>query len=334
MTLEKAKQEVNFTRYYMGQEKGHYESFFLRANHPDKPLAFWIRYTIFSPDNNPDQAIGELWTIFFDKTSKKHIAVKKEVSIKDCVFSNHRFFVKVADATLEPGLLKGKIENQNHSYEWDLKYSGEDDPIFDFPYQYYYKGFPKAKVLVGLPFARFNGTIIVDGQPVEIKDWVGSQNHNWGEKHTDHYAWGQVAGFENSPNTFLEVATARLKLGPIWTPFLTPIVVKHNGQEYSFNTMTKLFKRGSFDYFHWEFDASEGNHRVEGTVSAEKEDFVCLKYYNPPGGNKYCLNTKVAQCTLNLYLNGNKNPEVLETSNRAAFEILTDDDSHGLDFEV
>ena len=28
---------------------GHYESWFLRGNHPSRPLAFWIRYTIFHP---------------------------------------------------------------------------------------------------------------------------------------------------------------------------------------------------------------------------------------------------------------------------------------------
>jgi hypothetical protein len=51
-----------------------------------------------------------------------------------------------------------------------------------------------------------------------MMDWVGSQNHNWGSKHTDRYSWGQVAGFDAHPESFLEVATARLKLGPLWTP--------------------------------------------------------------------------------------------------------------------
>ena len=44
---------------------GHYESWFLRANHPHKPQAFWIRYTLFVPaDDRP--ALGELWAIWFD----------------------------------------------------------------------------------------------------------------------------------------------------------------------------------------------------------------------------------------------------------------------------
>ena len=36
-----------------------------------------------------------------------------------------------------------------------------------------------------------------------LERWIGSQNHNWGRKHTDSYAWGQVAGFDDAPQTFL-----------------------------------------------------------------------------------------------------------------------------------
>ena len=57
---------ANKTVHQPGQTTGHYESFFLRANHPSLPLAFWIRYTIFSPQGQPEKAIGELWAVYFD----------------------------------------------------------------------------------------------------------------------------------------------------------------------------------------------------------------------------------------------------------------------------
>ena len=37
---------------------GHYESWFQRANHPSRPLAFWIRYTIFCPARPPGGCRG------------------------------------------------------------------------------------------------------------------------------------------------------------------------------------------------------------------------------------------------------------------------------------
>ncbi|MFO0652242.1 MAG: hypothetical protein U0326_38845 [Polyangiales bacterium] len=65
---------------YAGGPKGHYESYFQRANHPTRPLAFWIRYTAFSPRGRPEDAVGELWAIWFDGEAKQVSAVKQRPS--------------------------------------------------------------------------------------------------------------------------------------------------------------------------------------------------------------------------------------------------------------
>jgi hypothetical protein len=57
--------------------------------------------------------------------------------------------------------------------------------------------------------------------------------------------------------------------------------------------------------------------------------FVGLRYDNPPGGHKTCLNTKLAACQLTLERPGQP-PLSLGTRHRAAFEILTDDEDHGV----
>lgn len=56
---------------YDGSERGHYESYFQRANHPSEPRAFWIRYTVFSPKGRPSDALGQLWAIYFDRTKDR-----------------------------------------------------------------------------------------------------------------------------------------------------------------------------------------------------------------------------------------------------------------------
>ena len=66
---------------------------------------------------------------------------------------------------------------------------------------------------MGTPNAHYSGRLLVGNQEVDISDWIGSQNHNWGKRHTDHYAWGQVAGFDNNPDAFLELSTARIRSG-------------------------------------------------------------------------------------------------------------------------
>ena len=324
----RARLHANDTRYRPGTPGGHYESFFLRANHPTRPLAFWIRYTIFSPRHHPEQAIGELWAIAFDGETQQHVTVKQEMPFAACAFDPSHFSVRVGDTSLETGALTGAAEHAGHSLRWDLRYSGNAAPLFLLPLAAYDRPQPPAKALVGLPLAIFSGRLIVDGTAWDIADWVGSQNHNWGVRHTDHYAWGQVAGFEGAPDTFLEVVTARRRLGPLWSPFVTLLVVRHDGEEIALNTPAHLRRaRGAFKPFEWRFRSRTSQVRVEGRFDAPSAAFVGLTYRNPPGGTKVCLNSKLASCQLTITRRAGGvwgQPQQLIALQRAAFEILTD----------
>ena len=328
--------DYNNARYRPGQAGGHYESFWLRANHPSRPLAFWIRYTLFSPHQRPQDAIGELWAIWSDGEAGRLTAVKREVPISLCRFAPDRFDVTVSDARLQPGHLNGWAETKDRRIEWDLHYGDGEQPLFHLPRRLYDAALPKAKSLVGVPLAVFNGTITVNGERMRIDSWVGSQNHNWGSKHTDHYAYGQVAGFDNAPDSFLEIATARLKLGPLWTPFMTPLVLRHHDHEFTLNALGRALRaKASFNYFDWQFAAEDDTVSIKGRIHAPAKAFVGLKYYNPPGGSKCCLNSKIAACELTVIdrrPGHNSVPQLLKTAHRAAFEILTDDFStHGVE---
>jgi hypothetical protein len=115
---------------------------------------------------------------------------------------------------------------------------------------------------------------------------------------------------------------------------MTPIVLRHRGEEFELNALMQTIRASaSFDYFTWHFHSRTGAVSLEGTISAPREAFVGLRYYNPPGGIKQCLNTKIATCELTvtrLGTNGARPVDILTTQHRAAFEILTDDHSHGI----
>lgn len=325
---------ANLSRYLPGQREGHYESYFQRANHPTRPLAFWIRYTIFSPHLRPQDALGELWAIVFDGETGRHVAVKAELPIARCRFDRRGLGVRVGDAALGPEELAGEIASGGDRVRWSLSYRGGERPLFLFPLGMYEAKLPRAKSLVGVPLAVYDGTITVNDREIDVSGWVGSQNHNWGSRHTDHYAWGQVAGFDSHPGSFLEIATARLKLGSIWTPFMTPAVLRHDGREHAVNTPMQLLRsRGAFEYFSWRFSFEDEEIAAEGRIEADRGDFVGLRYANPPGGEKHCLNSKIASCRITLrHKAGAKRGQVeeLATARRAAFEILTDDRGHGV----
>ncbi len=325
--------EANWARYRPGQSRGHYESFFLRGNHPERPLAFWIRYTMFSPEGNPERALGELWAVYFDGETNRHAAVKSEVPFAECSFGRREFAVRIAASRLEPGRATGRAEGGGHEIDWDLGFDGLGKPVLLLPRRLYEAKLPRAKSLVPVPVARFSGRLRVDGKTIDVEDWLGSQNHNWGSRHTDRYAWGQVVAFETHPDSFLEVATARLKFGPIWSPFLTVLVLRHCGQEFRANSLCDALRaRASLRYFAWDFDCRTRSFRIAGKIHAPREAFVGLRYANPPGGFKQCLNTKLAACRVELTDLRTQPPActILSTAHRAAFEILTDNDRHGI----
>jgi len=322
----------NHARYRSGQRQGHYESWWQRANHPTRPLAFWIRYTLFSPADWPERAIGELWAIWSDGERGRLTAAKSEFPIERCRYANDGFSLEIAGSRLDHEALDGAAESSGHRIEWGLTYSSPQPPLFHLPLALYDAALPKAKSLVGSPLARFRGSLTVDSETHAIDGWTGSQNHNWGSKHTDHYAYGQVAGFDNAPDSFLEIATARLKLGPVWTPRMTPIVLRHEGREHALNHVIQSLRASArFGYFDWQFRSQDRDWRIEGRIHAPRERFVGLRYYNPPGGVKCCLNSKLAACELQLTDRRSGRTQTLATAHRAAFEMLGDDmTSHGV----
>jgi hypothetical protein len=325
---------INDTRYH-AQRKGHYESFFQRANHPSRPLAFWIRYTIFSPRQHPEEAVGELWAIFFNGETGDHVVAKQVTPFSECVFSPSDFQVQIAGASLQQGRLQGAVQMREASIAWDLTYHSEEAPLLLLPLRLYTTRLPAAKSLVGAPLAAYQGKLAVNGETIEVNQWVGSQNHNWGSKHTDLYAWGQVAGFDTHPDSFLEVATARLKVGTLWSPPLTLLVLRHAGKEWALNTLMQSARaQGAFEVGRWNFRSHTRDVEIEGNISAPDAAFVGLRYTNPPGGAKDCLNTKIASCELTLKDRKTGHQETLFTSHRAAFEILTEDRQHGIPIKV
>jgi hypothetical protein len=281
-------------------------------------------------------AEDEYWYVLegevtFISEANQHTAVKQDFPFAECQFDTSAFRVQIGNATLDPDFLSGTITSKGLALTWELAYDGDSTPLLLLPINLYEGRFPAAKSLVSRPLARFNGNLSINDETIIVKDWVGSQNHNWGTRHTDLYAWGQVAGFDTHPDSFLEVVTTKVRLGPFWTPSITPLVLRHHEKEYALTGLAQAVRaQGRFVYFTWEFRSKTPDVEFDGQFSAPSQAFVGLNYYNPPGGSKHCLNSKIAGCKLHLKDKATRTTEILETKHRAAFEILTDDRSHGI----
>jgi hypothetical protein len=302
--------------------RGHYESWFVRANHPNRPLALWVRYTIFAPSVAPEAAEGELWAVWFDGERNVVTAAKAEYPTTESRFDREGLGVAIAGSTLDDRGLTGECARAGHALRWSLTLAAGDRPLLLQPPGSYARGFPKAKVVASRPGCLVSGEVWVDGERMTIDGWPGSQNHNWGPAHTDRYAWGQVVGFDGHENAILECASARIRVGPVLVPWLTTAVLRLGGEEHAFNAFVRApLARARVGPARWSFRTSNGRDRLRVSFRSDPTQVATLAYRDPPGGTKVCLNTKIATCDLEL-TRGSGERVIMRSAFRAAFEVL------------
>ncbi len=280
---------------------GHVESYFLRANHPTEPRAFWLKATVLRRDDG--SAVAESWCALFD--GARTWAGKTTVPLNDAGFSGDPTQIHVGGARLSLGT-EGTLSGAIDSVSWDLNYVAVDGPISEplcmFPLRRMVDGsFPKSKLLTPKPALHFSGTVTWDDETWEVSDWLGMQGHNWGKQHALEYAWGQVLfpGSDGAPVAMAEAFSGKLKLGPVITPFLSALVVRRAGKTYRFNRIVDLWRQKVvIDDMHWCVTMRGSGGEAMLSMRADHKKMVCLGYLNPDDALSYCLNSKIARVEL------------------------------------
>jgi hypothetical protein len=89
----------------------------------------------------------------------------------------------------------------------------------------------------------------------------------------------------------------------------------------------------------WNFEARSARHKLEGFVTARREDLVGVTYHDPDGELAYCYNTEVAELRMNVFeragplMEWNKLDE-LHSDGRAHFEYAQRTPLEGLPLSV
>jgi hypothetical protein len=156
----------------------YYESRFVRANHPDRAMALWLRETLLLP--TVGESVADVWVMIFDPEGAGNRALKV----------GHP--MEVADYRYGNGVSA-----------WTAQ------------------------------IATFDGRVELDAARLDLEQWTGSVNHNWGRHHTPAYAFGQVCGFDDAPGSSLEIVTARAAVGPVSLPAVTLFVLRYGAREFA-----------------------------------------------------------------------------------------------------
>jgi hypothetical protein len=304
-------------------EAPYYESRYIRANHPHRPRALWLRETLLLPaEGDP---VADVWVMVFDPEGEGNRALKQPYPIDAAAYEYDNWTARIAATSIDDRSAQGTVSTGNRLARWDLRISpGPGGQVKLLTDRAYAARIPTAKTTVRHPLAQFDGQVELDDTRLALDGWTGSVNHNWGTRHTPAYAFGQVCGFDNAPDSSLEIVTARAAIGPVRLPAATLFVFRHAGAELAVRSVLgSLQTHGRYRPFSWSFGARVGDQMIEGEISADPADVIGLTYTDTDGGAKYCYNSALATCRLQLAGKAFERGELV-AARRAMFEILTD----------
>jgi hypothetical protein len=310
--------------------RGHVESFFCKATAPEADRAFWLRATILS---GAEGTFAEAWAIAFER-GRPPLAWKGRAPYASASFGRAALDVawhKGADRLrLSAGATSGQLRRDDREVRWDLSFAGDDRPLALLPSERLYDPrLPNGKVVSPGPDLRFSGEIVVDGRSWQLDAWRGMQGHNWGRRQPESYAWTHCNQWREPEDLVLEAISARVAAGPLVTPVLTMICLRHRGRDHHFKAALDLVRtRAEVGLRRYAFEARRGGAAIEAVIDADAEDFAGLHYPNPDGSMRHCLNAKLARAQLRFSPAGGRPVQL--SSDAAALEILTPRADHGI----
>ena len=307
----------------MKRQPPYYESRFIRANDPDRAQALWMRSTLLLP--TAGAPVADSWVMVFDPDGAGNRALKVPHPIDQSDFRDDTWTARIGATSIDDRSARGAVTGEGRSARWDLRITpGDEAPVKLLTDRGYKAKFPTAKTMVRHPLARFDGSVELDDVGLQVAGWTGSVNHNWGRRHTPAYAFGQVCGFDGSPDSSLEIVTAHAAVGPISLPAATLLVLRHDGREVAVRSvLATRHTHGQYRPFTWSFGARVSDVTVDGEITAHERDVIGLTYTDTDGESKYCYNSALATCRITLSVKGSTATELVATR-RAMFEVLTD----------
>jgi hypothetical protein len=307
---------------------GHYESFYVKAAHPQGGRGVWIRHTVHKrPDAAPSAA---LWLTLFDSGATGPRAVKATFGEGE-LGAPEGGYIRIDGATLTPGRALGSIRASALEASWDLTFSAGGEPFHHLPYRRLYEApLPRTKFLSPYPSAHFSGTVKVGGETIELDAWPGMIGHNWGAEHADRWVWIQAGELNGEPEGCFDMAAGRIKIGPLRTPWVANGILRLDGSEHRLGGFDKLITtRVEEEPTACAFQLSGKGVKVRGRVSSQPRNFVGWVYADPKGPEHNTLNCSISDLELEVERKGSE-PQRLEVAGAAAYEIGMRDTDHGI----
>lgn len=301
---------------------GHYESFYLKANHPSEPVAVWIRYTVHKRPRAAPR--GSLWFTLFDATAPGPRAMKVTTEAVD---AKGGAYVRIGDAHFAPGSVVGAAAEVS----WELAYEGDQDPLLHLPKGWMYRApLPRTKLMSPHPDVLVAGTVRAGSHELTLDGWRGMVGHNWGSRHAERWIWMHAAFTGAEGPTWLDVALGRIKVGPWVTPWVASGALCVDGVRHRVGGPGEARRTEVRETpTRCEFAIPGDEVSVQGKVSSEPGNFVGWVYADPDGSEHHTLNCSISDMKLTASRPG-REPLELACGGAAAYELGMRERDHGM----
>ncbi len=317
-------------------EGGHYESYWIKGNAPDRKLGIWFKYNLLAAKGSDAPPLGESWAAILDGDTGEHVVAKRVVPPGEVDLAPAGGIVRLGDALLTEDRAEGNIPSHGPlaDAEWSVSLACDEPVLLDFAHRWMYTSFfPKKKNLIPKPRFTMQGTARVGDREVSLDGWTGLQGHNWGRAHAFEMAYTNCNQFNERDDARLDGYCARVYVGPLLIPRSTGCVLRLGQTTYPFNRIRRSFGKGQIQFPRWSFQLEgDDGYRLGGSVEAPRGEFVGLAYADPDGGLSDCLNTKFAVGDLLLERKVVGRWEEIQrlTSDKFELEFLFRDLDHGV----
>jgi hypothetical protein len=297
---------------------GLYESLFLTAHHPTEPWALWVRHTVLKPKGAAARA--SLWCTWF---AGGRVRAGKVSTSRVSSTADHP--LEVGDhGRIGADGAAGAVELDTLRASWDLEFADPEPAMFHLPRPWMYTApVPRTKSMSAAPMVTVTGSLMVDGQAVDVDGWPCSIGHNWGAEHAERWIWLHVDARAGEGPVWLDVIVGRIRLGPLTTPWIANGVVSIAGGRYRLGGLRLGLATPVTE------QARGAAVELRGTgiavdVAAEIDLGSCVAwtYADPAGHTREVVNSSVARIGLTIRREGRPPLEV--TSPVSAFELGAD----------
>lgn len=314
-------------------DRGHYEVWYLTFTDPRTGVGFWIRYTMVAPlAETGAEATCSLWLMAMDPADPaRNVGQKVSFPISRMSVAAEPFEVRIGDAVLTDDGMRGSLEQDGSSSEWELEWESRL-PAYGHVHPLLRRA-KIAKTVLFLPHPEvvLRGFVRVGARRLDVDGAVGGQAHLWGSKHAARWAWVHCNDFVGSDGgarqgDFVDGVSVFVprfgrEIGPN-----TPVVARIGGHDVlSTGPLAVTRNPSEFGLDHWRFEGRAGSRKLTGEVSARPEDLVGVTYHDPDGELAYCYNTEVADMRLDVWERAGgrsqwRQADTLRSDGRAHFE--------------